>query len=95
MKILIGFFPLACLVSCQQKKDYDIFFKNPLIYSNTVHELNTIVMGNNFSPIVASRNYMYAAVAGYEIIASSYPEKYNSLAGQIRGLKAVPNTRLR
>ncbi len=62
----------------------------PTLYCSTVHELNTIVMGNNFSPIVASRNYLYAAVAGYEVIAAGYPDKYNSLAGQLRGLGAVP-----
>mgnify|MGYP003694742989 CR=1 FL=1 len=47
-------------------------------------------MGNNFSPIVASRNYMYASVAAYEVIAAGYPDKYQSLAGQVHGLKSVP-----
>jgi len=47
-------------------------------------------MGNNFSPIVASRNYLYANVAAYEVVAGSYPDEYNSLAGQVNGLKAVP-----
>ncbi len=78
------------LVSCHGPADYDKLFKNPLLYSNTVHELNTVVMGNNFGPIVASRNYLYAAVAGYEVIAGGYPDKYASLAGQLRGLKPIP-----
>jgi hypothetical protein len=47
-------------------------------------------MGNNFSPIVASRNYLYATVAAYEIIAAGYPAEYNSLAGQLRELKPLP-----
>lgn len=63
---------------------------DPFLYSATVHELNTVVMGNNFSPIVASRNYLYAAVAGYEAIAAGYPDKYYSLAGQLKGLDYVP-----
>src|SRR5579863_5825497 len=76
--------------ACHSKDDYDRIFKDPNLYSNTVHELNTVVMGNNFGPIVASRNYLYAAVAGYEAIAGGYPDRFNSLAGQLRGLSAVP-----
>src|SRR5688572_4665090 len=73
------------LLSCG-KKDYKEVLSDPSLYSKTVHELNIVVMGNNFSPIVASRNYMYAAVAGYEAIAAGYPDKYYSLAGQLKGL---------
>jgi hypothetical protein len=76
--------------ACSHKQDYDKIFKDPLLYSNTVHELNTVVMGNNFGPIVASRNYLYSAIAGYEVIAAGYPAKYNSLAGQLNGLSTVP-----
>lgn len=78
------------LLSCNKKNDYREVLHNPLLYSNTVHELNVVVMGNNFSPIIASRNYLYAAIAGYEAIAAGYPDKYYSLAGQLNGLKYVP-----
>jgi len=88
---------LACLltgiifISCGNKKnDYKEILHNPLLYSNTVHELNRVVMGNNFSPIVASRNYLYAAIAGYEVMAAGNPDKYYSLAGQLNGLDYVP-----
>jgi hypothetical protein len=47
-------------------------------------------MGNNFSPIVASRNYMYASVAAYEVIAAAYPDQYYSLAGQLNDLNPLP-----
>ncbi|MDQ3842497.1 MAG: phosphoesterase PA-phosphatase, partial [Bacteroidota bacterium] len=60
----------ACLLACTKKQDYDTVFKNSFLYSNTVHELNTVVMGNNFSPIVASRNYLYANIAAYEVMAA-------------------------
>src|ERR1700722_14875010 len=76
--------------ACHFANDYDKIFKDPTLYTNTVHELNTVVMGNNFGPIVASRNYLYAAIAGYEVIAGGYPDKYNSLGGQLHGLKDVP-----
>jgi hypothetical protein len=78
------------LYACNTVHDYDKVFKDPNLYCQTVHQLNTVVMGNNFGPIVASRNYLYAAVAGYEVIAGGYPDRFNSLAGQLRGLSAVP-----
>ena len=81
---------LIVLWGCNSKNNYVAVFKDPLLYCNTVHELNTVVMGNNFSPIVASRNYLYANVAAYEVIAGGYPQKYNSLAGQLKGLQSVP-----
>ncbi|HZZ75000.1 MAG TPA: phosphoesterase PA-phosphatase, partial [Puia sp.] len=91
MKLFIlCFFSVVFLLSCKRQNDYKKIFENPDLYCNTVHELNTIVMGNNFSPMVASRNYLYAAIAGYEVIAAGYPEKYASLAGQLHGLQNLP-----
>ena len=84
------FFVVIIICSCNTKKNYVDIFKEPTLYSNTVHELNTVVMGNNFSPIVASRNYLYANIAAYEVIAGGYPDKYISLAGQLKGLEALP-----
>jgi hypothetical protein len=51
-------------------------------------------MGNNFPPMIAARNYTYAAIAAYEIVAAGYPDKYQSLVNQIHDLKVVakPNT---
>ena len=77
---------LAGLIACNSRKDYDAVFKDPNLYCATVYQLNTVVMGNNFSPIVASRNYLYANVAAYEVIAGGYPDQYFSLAGQAAGL---------
>jgi len=83
-------FLLTSLVACNSKKDYDVIFRDPNLYCATVYHLNTVVMGNNFPPIVASRNYLYANVAAYEVIAAGYPGQYTSLAGQARGLGAIP-----
>jgi hypothetical protein len=74
--------------SCK-KHDYEKILHDPTLYSRTVYELNGVVMGNNFSPVVASRNYAYASIAGYEVIAAGYPDKYQSLVGQLNGLKKV------
>jgi hypothetical protein len=78
------------VVSCNRKSDYEAIFKNPILYSKTVYQLNTVVMGNNFSPIVASRNYTYANIAAYQVIAGGYPEQYESLSGQLNGLNENP-----
>jgi hypothetical protein len=80
------------VVSCNRPSDYEAVFNNPLLYSKTVYQLNTVVMGNNFSPIVASRNYTYANIAAYQVIAGAYPDKYESLAGQLRDLGTTPGT---
>ncbi|HMU44836.1 MAG TPA: vanadium-dependent haloperoxidase [Chitinophagaceae bacterium] len=85
--IIAGF---CLLTSCNKKNDYESIIHDPLLFSNVVHELNTVVMGNNFSPIVASRNYTYASIAAYEAIAAGYPEKYASLGGQLHGLGTLP-----
>ena len=77
------------LFACKQS-DYKKLIDDPALFSNTVHELNKVVMGNNFPPIIASRNYLYASIAAYEVIAAGYPKQYNSLAGQLNGLKFVP-----
>src|SRR4051812_29679665 len=90
IKMFVWCSAIVILWGCNSKKGYEAFFKKPDLFSKTVHELNTVVMGNNFSPIVASRNYLYATIAAYEVIAAGYPEKYNSLAGQLSGFKAVP-----
>lgn len=90
MKRFLFFLLIAALffTSCK-KPDYEKILHDPALYSRTVHDLNAVVMGNNFSPVVASRNYAYAAIAGYEVIAAGHPDKYKSLIGQVNGLTEV------
>ncbi len=76
--------------ACNTANDYKKITQDPSLYANTVHELNQVVMGNNFSPIVASRNYVYAAIAGYEATVAGSPNQYQSLAGQLKGLTKLP-----
>ncbi len=65
---------------------YSNAFNNSILYCKTVKELNNVVMGNNFPPIIASRNYAYASIAAYECIVVG-DNNYQSLAGQIKHLK--------
>src|ERR1700712_4619303 len=89
IKMFLWCSAIVLLCGCKSKNEYEAFFKDPALFSKTVHELNTVVMGNNFSPVVASRNYAYATVAAYEVIAAGYPQQYRSLTGQLNGLKTV------
>jgi hypothetical protein len=83
---LVGFF----LVSCKQKPaTYKKVFSDPILYCKTVKALNDVVMGNNFPPIIASRNYTYANIAAYECVAAG-DNNYLSLAGQVKDLHAMP-----
>lgn len=88
-RLIAGLCVVVCLAACNKSKEYKTYLHNPALFSQAAHELNTVVMGNNFSPMVASRNYAYAAIAAYEVIAIGYPGQYQSLAGQLNGLQTI------
>lgn len=88
-KTLLGLAVVLCIFSCKNSDEYKSFLHNPDLFSATVHELNSVVMGNNFPPMVASRNYAYAAIAAYEVIAAAHPDQYQSLGGQLNGLQPI------
>jgi hypothetical protein len=77
------------IASCK-KPAYQKVTHNPELYRVTVKKLNDIVLENNFPPVIASRNYAYANIAAYEVIAAGDPKHYRSLAGQIKHLPAAP-----
>lgn len=85
--LLIGLL-LAC-TACKQVT-YQKFLNDPKLYRVTVKKLNNIILENNFPPVTASRNYVYANIVAYEIIAAGDPAHYKSLAGQIAELGAIP-----
>ena len=83
-------FILIIHFSCKKHTtQYTNVFNDPLFYSRTVKELNNVVMQNNFPPIIASRNYLYANIAAYEVMVLGDP-RFISLAGRVRDLTAVP-----
>ncbi|MFL5739526.1 MAG: vanadium-dependent haloperoxidase [Flavisolibacter sp.] len=86
--ILLTFGIASCLFACKQK-DYTKFTHDPLLYCKTVKKLNDVVLYNNFSPVVASRNYAYANIAAYECMAAG-DSNYLSLSGQIKQLPNMP-----
>jgi hypothetical protein len=91
MRILVTAIAVVCLLqACNSKNDYTTIIHDPVLFSKTVYELNSVVMGNNFSPIVASRNYTYASIAAYEVMVAAHPDEYESLGGQLTGLGTLP-----
>src|SRR3982750_2233405 len=80
---------ILIFASCK-KADYQKVTHDPELYRVTVKKLNDIVLENNFPPVIASRNYVYANIAAYEVIAAGDPTHYRSLAGQLKHLPAVP-----
>jgi hypothetical protein len=77
------------VIACKPNNHYKQLINNPILFSQTVHALNSVVMGNNFPPMIASRNYAYAAIAAYEVIAAGNPTQYQSLKNQINQLTEV------
>ncbi|MDE3252321.1 MAG: vanadium-dependent haloperoxidase [Bacteroidota bacterium] len=88
-RLLMGLCVVLCITACRENNEYKTYLHNPELFTQTVHALNTVVMGNNFPPMVAARNYVYGAIAAYEVIAKGYPEKFQSLAGQLNGLHTI------
>ena len=91
MKHLLAVVCIALtLFSCKPNLAYKEYLHNPDLFSSTVHQLNDVVMGNNFPPMIAARNYTYAAIAAYEVVVAGSPSKFTSLAGQLHGLTTLP-----
>jgi hypothetical protein len=88
-KLSIVIFSILLLSSCQSSNNYLKITKDPQLFCTTVKKLNDIILDNNFPPMIASRNYAYASIAAYEVIAAGDPA-FKTLAGQIRDLKSVP-----
>jgi hypothetical protein len=82
---------LLAAVSCTEKgSQADLkFFDNQVLYCKTVKKLNDVVLENNFPPMIATRNYVYASIAAFECIAAG-DDNYISLAGQIKHMPAMP-----
>lgn len=87
---LVAIAAMLLASACNNRNDYKQITSDPFLYSKTVKELNNVVMQNNFPPIIASRNYLYASIAAYEVIAAGNPGQYQPLAGQVNGLTSVP-----
>lgn len=88
MKKITGILITALLVaSCG--KDAEPIEIGPEQLYGSVDKVTEIMIHDIFSPPVASRIYAYPNIAAYEIMALNN-DSYRSLAGQLRGLTAIP-----
>lgn len=78
------------LIGCKENTDYKEQLKNPELFRSAMKKLTDVIVYDIFSPPVASRVYMYPTVASYSIIQKAYPNKYNSLTGQLKGYTDIP-----
>ncbi len=78
------------MFACKPKGNYKAYTNDPILYSKTVKKLNNVVLENNFPPMIAARNYVYANIAAYECVAAGDTAHYLSLSGQIKHMPAMP-----
>ena len=91
----IGYLLLIVILafsSCQENTAYKDRLNDPELFHDSMKNLTDVIVYDIFSPPVASRVYMYPSVAAYVIMQKAYPEKYNSLDGQLKELTAIPDT---
>src|ERR1700712_5777041 len=89
MKLFISVAVFCTLLFSCRPSNYKIVVDDPFMFSKTVKKLNDIVLENNFPPMIAARNYVYASVAAYECIAAG-DSSYRSLSGQIKHMPPMP-----
>lgn len=89
MKRFVLLLAVCYVISSCNQHQYTVFTQDPSAYSKTVKELNNIVLENNFPPMIASRNYVYANIAAYECMLAG-DSSWISLAGQLRDLQPLP-----
>jgi hypothetical protein len=69
--------------------DFDPGVVDPGHLHRTMKQITDIIVHDIFSPPVASRIYAYSSIAAYEAAIPGNPQ-FVSLAGQVKGLEAVP-----
>ena len=79
---------LLCIIACnKEEQPIEVSSEN---MHQAIDKVVEVMIHDIFSPVVASRIFVYPDIAAYEIIAKNDPN-YNSLAGTINGLKPIPN----
>ncbi|MFL1013434.1 vanadium-dependent haloperoxidase [Flavisericum labens] len=81
---------LISISGCEEDTRYKNDLNNPELFRMAMKKLTDVIVYDIFSPPVASRVYMYPSLASYAIIQKKYPEKYNSLVGQVTDFKDIP-----
>lgn len=81
---------VGLLLGCEpDATTYEQELGNPELYHQAHQNLTDIIVYDIFSPPVASRVYAYPNIAAYEVLSQKY-DQYESMAGQLTDLTAVP-----
>lgn len=82
---------ILLLVSCStsEKTSWKQKTENADYIHRSIKQITDVMVYDVFSPPVASRIYAYISIAGYEASTPGSPE-FVTLAGQLHGLKPVP-----
>lgn len=80
---------ILALGSCETTTEYESAISDPELIHRAMYQYSDVIVYDIFSPPQASRNYVYASIAAYEVIAAS-DSSYISLAGQLHELQAPP-----
>ncbi|MGB0376380.1 MAG: vanadium-dependent haloperoxidase [Flavobacteriaceae bacterium] len=85
----ILFCTLTLGIGCSNKYDKSVL-EDPELFQDAMQNLTDIIVYDIFSPPVASRVYVYPTVGAYEVMRLGSPQSFKSLAGQLGGLKPLP-----
>lgn len=78
---------LLSFIACnKEEKPIEVTSEN---MHQAIDKVVEVMIHDIFSPVVASRIFVYPDIAAYEIIANK-DANYNSLVGSINGLKSIP-----
>ena len=89
MKFILAVAMMGLIITSCKQQAYKKFTADPILFCKTVKQLNDVVLENNFPPMIASRNYVYANIAAYEVMVLG-DGRFQSLAGQIKHLSPFP-----
>lgn len=73
----------------EYNKNYQQEANNPEFMHAGIRRITDIIRHDIFAPPISARIYAYSSIAGYEAMVPGFPE-YQSLAGQLNGLKPGP-----
>ena len=77
---------ILVFIGCKKEEPIEV---SPEELHTAIYKVTDIMIHDIFSPPVASRVFAYPNIAAYEIVASQN-DGYNSLAGQLKNLTAIP-----
>src|ERR1700730_2230812 len=89
-KLIILFFCLFCRICVHAQAKPWSNDAEPL--HRAVKALTDVIVHDIFSPPVASRIYVYANIAAYEVLVKEHAAEYRSLYKQVKSFPEIPSS---